>query len=74
MLLACVILFQYIRRRKVCFAHDPAEECVEGDIVLIRSCTPITKRKKFAITEIVEKAPRFTAPELKQVTVLEHTS
>ena len=54
--------FQYIRHRKVFMAHDEKEECVEGDIVMIKSCFPISKRKHFMIHEFIEKAPRYTPP------------
>lgn len=55
-----LFLFQYIRNRKVFFAHDPLSECVEGDIVMIQSCYPISKKKHFTVEEILERAPRYT--------------
>jgi small subunit ribosomal protein S17 len=37
-------------------AHDEANECSVGDLVEITSCRPISKRKRFAVTRVVEKA------------------
>ena len=37
-------------------AHDEANECAVGDLVEITSCRPISKRKRFAVTRVVEKA------------------
>ena len=37
-------------------AHDEANECTVGDLVEITSCRPISKRKRFAVTRVVEKA------------------
>ena len=33
---------------------------MEGDVVMIKSCYPISKKKHFTIEEIVERAPRYT--------------
>ena len=59
---------QYIRRRKVFFAHDENEECVEGDVVMIKSCFPISKMKHFTIEEILDKAPRYEPPSPQDLT------
>lgn len=56
-------LLQYIRHRKVFFAHDEKEEGNEGDIVIIKSCYPISKKKHFVIEEFVERAPRCTSEQ-----------
>lgn len=37
-------------------AHDEGNECSVGDLVEITSCRPISKRKRFAVTRVVEKA------------------
>lgn len=58
---------QYIRHRKVFFAHDEKEECVENDVVMIKSCFPISKMKHFVIDHILERAPRYQ-PELEDST------
>ena len=51
------------------FAHDEKEEGVEGDVVMIKSCFPISKLKHFVIEEFIERAPRCTSeltPEAEQ--------
>ena len=53
---------QYIRRRKRLFAHDETEKCIVGDVVLIKSCLPISKKKHYVVQEIVESAPRYVPP------------
>lgn len=55
-----MISLQYIRHRKIFFAHDEKEEGVEGDVVMIKSCLPISKKKHFIIHEFLERAPRCT--------------
>lgn len=54
-----MILMQYIRRRKVVFA-DNKNKCIVGDVVLIKSCPPISKKKHYTIHEVVAHAPRYT--------------
>ncbi len=36
---------KFIRRSKKYAAHDEANACKEGDVVSIRECRPISKRK-----------------------------
>jgi len=47
---------KYIRRRKKFMAHDERNECRKGDVVAIRECRPLSKRKRWRVTEIVKKA------------------
>jgi small subunit ribosomal protein S17 len=42
------------RRSKIMF-HDEKNETVVGDYVLIAPCRPMSKRKRFSLTKIVEK-------------------
>ena len=37
-------------------AHDESNEYTEGDLVEITSSRPISKRKRFTVTRLVEKA------------------
>lgn len=46
---------QYTVTRKYT-AHDEMNEANEGDKVLIKEVRPISKTKKFALVEVVEKA------------------
>ncbi len=38
------------------FAHDEREECKPGDIVRIEETRPISKRKRWVVREILERA------------------
>jgi small subunit ribosomal protein S17 len=40
---------KFIRRSKKYMAHDEDNLCKEGDIVRIRECRPLSKRKRWEI-------------------------
>jgi len=42
-----------VRRRKTFLAHDEYEKCKLGDVVRIQETRPISKRKKWKVTEIL---------------------
>ena len=42
---------KFIRRSKKYAAHDEATTCVEGDLVRIAECAPISKRKTWTLVE-----------------------
>jgi small subunit ribosomal protein S17 len=46
---------KYIRRRVKYMAHDPANECNVGDIVLIEECRPLSKNKRWRVLDIVQR-------------------
>jgi len=47
---------KFIRRRAKYMAHDPANECNVGDVVLIEECRPLSKNKRWRVLNIVEHA------------------
>ncbi|HEA66086.1 MAG TPA: 30S ribosomal protein S17 [Desulfobacterales bacterium] len=47
---------KYIKRRSKYTAHDEANACRIGDRVLIAESRPISKKKKWRVRAIVEKA------------------
>lgn len=47
---------KYLRRRTKLLAHDEANECREGDVVVIAPCRPLSRHKSWRITAIVERA------------------
>lgn len=47
---------KFIRRNVKYMADDPENKCGIGDRVLIEECRPLSKRKRWRIREIVEKA------------------
>eukprot|EP00795_Rhopilema_esculentum_P001617 gene1617-16076_t len=51
------VIKKFWNHRKVYFAHDEGNDCKDGDLVLIKECKPISKKKSFRILEIVEKSP-----------------
>ncbi len=40
---------KFIRRSKKYAAHDEANACKEGDVVSIRECRPLSKRKTWEV-------------------------
>ena len=47
---------KYIRRRNKFAAHDNDNSCSIGDKVLITESRPISKLKRWRVTDILEKA------------------
>jgi small subunit ribosomal protein S17 len=50
---------KYIKRRKKYMAHDENNECQIGDKVLIEETRPLSKRKRWRVREILEKAKKI---------------
>ena len=50
------LLKKYIRRRKKFMAHDPENACGVGDKVQIIEHRPLSRRKRWALKSILEKA------------------
>ncbi len=50
------LLKKYIRRRKEFMAHDPSNDCGVGDKVQIVESRPMSKRKRWHLVQILEKA------------------
>ena len=47
---------KYLRRRSKYMAHDPKNICSIGDKVRIIESRPISKRKRWQVVEVIEKA------------------
>ncbi|MGI6655911.1 MAG: 30S ribosomal protein S17 [Desulfobulbus sp.] len=47
---------KYINRRVKYMAHDASDECQVGDLVLIEECRPLSKRKRWLVRTIIERA------------------
>ena len=47
---------KYIRRRKKFMAHDPENSCGIGDKVQIIESRPLSRRKRWALVKVLEKA------------------
>lgn len=50
------LLKKYVRRRKKFTAHDPENQCGNGDIVKIVEYRPMSKNKRWHLVSIIEKA------------------
>jgi len=57
------------RRSKKFLADTNGQDVHEGDLVVITECRPISKRKCFKVTEVVEQAPRVS--DIKEEATLE---
>ncbi len=47
---------KYVKKTKKFVAHDEMNECNEGDTVKIIESRPLSKRKRWRLTEILERA------------------
>ncbi len=47
---------KYLRRRSRFMAHDEKNECKAGDRVRIQESRPLSRRKRWVVKEILEKA------------------
>src|SRR6201994_2286308 len=47
---------KYIRRTTKVLVHDENNEAKEGDIVAIRPCRPMSRRKSWLLVRVVERA------------------
>jgi small subunit ribosomal protein S17 len=47
---------KYIKRATKLTAHDPENSCSIGDKVKVVSTRPISKRKRWRLVEVIEKA------------------
>ena len=47
---------KYIKRRSTFHVHDPANAAVNGDLVEIAPCRPISKTKNWRLVKVLEQA------------------
>lgn len=47
---------KFIKRRTKLHAHDEANSCSEGDLVMIEECRPLSKSKAWRLVKVLEKA------------------
>lgn len=45
-----------VTRSKKYHAHDEANECHEGDLVMIEECRPLSKTKAWKVVKLIEKS------------------
>ncbi len=47
-----------VRVRRKFIAHDEKNDCHTGDRVRIVECRPLSRRKRWRVAEVMERAPR----------------
>lgn len=47
---------KFVKKSKKFLAHDEKNECNEGDLVKIIESRPLSRRKRWRLTEIIERA------------------
>ena len=47
---------KFVQKRKKYMAHDPKNECKVGDVITIEEHKPLSRRKRWIVKEIVERA------------------
>ena len=47
---------KFIRRSSKLHAHDEANSCKEGDIVVVEQCPPISKSKTWRLVKVVDSS------------------
>ncbi len=47
---------KFIRRSTKVLAHDDANECGKGDMVMVEQCRPLSKNKSWRLVKILERA------------------
>lgn len=47
---------KFIIRSTKLHAHDENNQCKTGDVVTIRECRPLSKKKSWTLVEVVESA------------------
>ena len=50
------VVGKFVKSSKKFAAHDPQNECGEGDEVTIVECPPISKRKTWHLLKVISKA------------------
>ncbi|MEN8175877.1 MAG: 30S ribosomal protein S17 [Pseudomonadota bacterium] len=47
---------KFVRRSTKVHAHDEANECRMGDVVIVEQSRPLSKSKKWRLVQVVERA------------------
>lgn len=47
---------KYMKRKVKYMAHDAGNQCQIGDLVLIEECRPLSRRKRWLVRSIIERA------------------
>ena len=52
---------KYMRKFSKMYAHDVDNKCKIGDIVMIKMCRPISKKKSWMLVEVINKSDKEVA-------------
>lgn len=47
---------KFVKKSKKLMAHDETNDCKVGDTVKIQECRPLSKRKRWTLVEVLERA------------------
>jgi small subunit ribosomal protein S17 len=47
---------KYVKRITKLFAHDETSRCKIGDVVVIKQCRPLSKKKTWMLVDVLETA------------------
>lgn len=47
---------RFVQRSRKFMAHDEANDCKVGDKVLISECRPLSRKKRFRVVRVIERA------------------
>lgn len=47
---------KFVKKTKKFMVHDEQNDCNEGDTVRIMECRPLSKRKRWRLVEVLERA------------------
>ena len=47
---------KYVKKTKKFLAHDETNDCNDGDLVKITESRPLSKKKRWRLTEVLERA------------------
>lgn len=53
------IIRKFVRTTTKLMAHDEYQECQYGDVVEVRACRPLSKRKRFVLHRIIKPMPEI---------------
>jgi small subunit ribosomal protein S17 len=47
---------KYLKKNKKFMAHDEEQQCNEGDLVRIEETRPLSRKKRWRLVEVIERA------------------
>lgn len=47
---------KFVKKSNKFLAHDESNECNEGDLVRIKESRPLSRRKRWQLVEVIERA------------------